>query len=165
MQLAPDVAQFLNERLFDVHMNVFERGRILEIARLDTRFNRQKLPFDRFEFLVRENSDVREHARVPDRAANILRVHAAVETNALAELLHLRVGRFGKDSAPRFGDFIRILCHIFVWTPTLTPAFLSLRFVVQSSSGATRKFSGKRAKHAPHESPTPNPTRSAREPG
>ena len=109
MQFSPDVAKFVGQRLFDVHVNVFKRRRKFELAALDSLFDRGQFAFDRFEFFAREEPDVGEHARVPDRAANILLVHSLVETDALAELFHSRVGRFSENSAPRLAGLVLIV--------------------------------------------------------
>ena len=101
MELAADVADPLDERPLDVHVDVFQLLAELELAGGDFVADLLEAGDDLVPLVVGQDAHLGEHVGVGDRAADIVGVQAAVEAHAFGELLDATVRRLVKYSAPR----------------------------------------------------------------
>ena len=101
VELAADVADAVDERPLDVHVDVFELLAEGEVAGGDFLADLLQAGDDLVPFVVGEDADLGEHVGVGDRAADVLGVEPAVEAHAFGELLDAAVRRLVKHTAPR----------------------------------------------------------------
>ncbi len=100
VQLAPHLAEPLDECPFDVHVNVFELDVELEAALLNFAADVAQGLLNSPAFVVGEQADVGQHLGMRDRGGDIVRIKAAIEAHTFSELLHAAVGRLLKNAAP-----------------------------------------------------------------
>ena len=102
MELAAHVAQFGDQRPFDVRVNVFESDGEFHLPRFDLRADLVERLDDLLGFAVVRRSDLREHPRMGLTAANILAIKPPVEADRLREGFDSRVRSALESSAPGF---------------------------------------------------------------
>ena len=100
VELAADVADPLDERPLDVHVDVFELVAELESAAGDLVVDLLEAGHDLVSLVVGQDADLGEHVGVGDRAADVLRIEPAIEAHAFGELLDTAVRRLVKHTAP-----------------------------------------------------------------
>ena len=105
MELPADVADPLDQRPLDVHVDVFELDRELEAALLDFLADLGQGLLNLAALVGGQQADLGEHLGVGDRAGDVLRIEPPVEAHALGELLDAAVGRLVEHPTPR------LLCH------------------------------------------------------
>ena len=88
------------EARLDIHMNIFQRPRKSERARLDLARDLVQTSGDCYCVLRADDPAGRKHRHMRLRAADVLRRKAVVETNGGVYLLHDRIGAAGEASAP-----------------------------------------------------------------
>ena len=92
MQLAANIAQAIDKRLFDVHVNVFKLGPEREFAGFDLASDCLQLLADLLAFTVGDQADFGQHLCVGDRSLNIVGIEAVVEADAFGETFDAAVG-------------------------------------------------------------------------
>ncbi len=108
VELAAHVADPLDQRPLDVHVNVFELLAEGEFAGGDLVENLFQAGHDLVPLVVGEDAHLGEHQGVGDRAADVVRVKPPIEGHALGELLDTAVRRLVKHTAPRLTGQSRI---------------------------------------------------------
>ena len=101
VELAADVADPLDQRPLDVHVDVFQLLAELEAAGGDFVADLLQAGDDLVALVVGQDADLGEHVGVGDRAADVVGVEPAVEAHAFGELLDAVVHRLVKYTAPR----------------------------------------------------------------
>ena len=101
MELAADVADPVDERPLDVHVDVFQVLAEVELAGGDFVADLLQAGDDLVPLVVGEDADLGEHVGVGDGAADVVGVEPAVEAHAFGELLDAAVGRLVKNTTPR----------------------------------------------------------------
>ena len=99
VQLAADIAQALDERLLDVHVDVFELGLERKFSRFDFFADGCQRFADLVALCVAEQADLGQHLGMGDRAGDVVRVEAMVEADAFGEAFDAAIGAVGKDAA------------------------------------------------------------------
>ena len=99
MQLAAHIAQALDQRLLDVHVDVFELGLERKFARFDLAADGFERCADLAALVDRDQADLGQHLGMGNRAGDVVRVEAVVEADALGEPLDAAVGLLRKDAA------------------------------------------------------------------
>ena len=82
----------VDQGLLNVHMDIFEAVLKDELPRGDPITNLTERLGDQLGFLGRQNPYGREHFRVRNRTANIVRVQSSVKAHTFGELLYPPVG-------------------------------------------------------------------------
>jgi hypothetical protein len=101
VELAADVADPIDQRPLNVHVDVFEILPEVEPASRDFVADLFQAGDDLVPLLVGQHADFGEHVGVGHGAADIVGVEAAVEAHAFGELLDTAVRRLIKDTTPR----------------------------------------------------------------
>ena len=101
VELAADVADAVDERPLDVHVDVFQFLAERECAGGDLVLDLLQAGDNLMSLVVGKDPDLGEHQSVGDRAADVVRVEPVVEGHALGELLDTAVRRLVKHTAPR----------------------------------------------------------------
>ena len=114
MELPADVADPLDERRLDVHVDVFAFEREREVPRLDLVANRGQPARDLPALVGGDQTDRGEHRRVGDRPPDVVLEEPTVKRDRLAELFDATVGPPVEPSPPRL-----------VGHPRITPSFKS----------------------------------------
>ena len=94
VQLAADVAEAVDQRPLDVHVDVFQLGLELEAALLNLLADRLQALLNLPAFVGGEQADLGQHLGMGDRGADVVRVEPPVEADAFGELLDAAVRRF-----------------------------------------------------------------------
>ena len=102
VQLAAHVADAVDQRPLDVHVDVFQFDAEREAALLDFLADLAQGLLNLQALVGRNQPDLGQHLGVGDRALDVLRIEPAVEAHAFGELLHATVGRLVEYPAPRF---------------------------------------------------------------
>ncbi len=92
MQLFAGDANALGESRFDIHVNIFEADRPVELALLNFGANGFQAISNLLVFVVTEYADRAQHFRVRERAVDIVMVEALVETDRGGEALDKLIG-------------------------------------------------------------------------
>ena len=87
MELLADITDALSQLLLDEHMDVLGVHIDAELARGDVLEDPQQLVTEGIGFLTLDDTLLREHLRVRDRAGDILLIHTAVKTDGAVELV------------------------------------------------------------------------------
>jgi hypothetical protein len=103
MQLAPYIARAGNERLLDVHVDVFELGPKRERSRLNFARNLVERRDDHLALVAGQQANLRKHLRMGFGAANIDPGQPAIKANRLSKPLDSRVCRLLESTPPSFG--------------------------------------------------------------
>ena len=88
MQLSPNISELINQFLFDVHVDIFERYRSGKFAVIDRLLNFQQRRFDAGSFVAGEYTHVSKHIGMSNGALNVVRIQTLVEAHAFGELLN-----------------------------------------------------------------------------
>ena len=99
MQLAAHVTDPLDNRLFDIHVHVFQLRPKLERAFLDLASDLPQFLDDLVRLILLDKSLGSQHLHVGHRADDIVRGQPPVKADALRESLDAAVGRLLKDAA------------------------------------------------------------------
>jgi hypothetical protein len=98
MQLPPHIAQALNQRLFNVHVNVFQLGPELKFPGLNLTANRLQRLADLLTFAVADQSNLRQHLGMRNRASDIVRIEPVIKADTLRKPLHTAIRATRKDA-------------------------------------------------------------------
>ena len=101
VELAADVADAVDQRPLDVHVDVFQLVAEREVAGGDLLADLLQAGDDLVPLVVGEDADLGQHVGVGDRAADVVGVEPAVEAHAFGELLDAAVRRLVEHTAPR----------------------------------------------------------------
>ncbi len=99
VQLAADIAQSIDECLFDVHMDIFEflpQGQVAAVQQLPDLAQRR---LNLLALVATQETHVGEHSSMGNRTGDVVGVQPVVETNALGERLDASIGRPLEDAA------------------------------------------------------------------
>jgi hypothetical protein len=91
VQLPADIAEAVDERLLDVHVNVFELHFEWEIAGFDLSANLLQPAANLFALGVADKSDLCQHVCMGNRPGYVVRVEPMIEADAFGELLDAAV--------------------------------------------------------------------------
>jgi hypothetical protein len=86
MKLSSGVPQRVDQRLLDVHVDVFELDPEWQFLSIKLAFDHPKLIDDFAKFLFGQHPLLAQHRRVRDRTTDIMPIKPMVKRNALAEL-------------------------------------------------------------------------------
>ena len=114
VQPAARLADRVGQTLLDVHVDVFERDRKVEVAALDVLQNVAQPRDDGIFIRFRDDAALGEHFRVRDAARDVFAVHTLVEGNRCLEIVDHLVRALGETTAPK------LFAHFF-------PAFSCMR--------------------------------------
>jgi hypothetical protein len=98
VQLTADIANSVNQRVFDVHVDVFELDAELKSTLLNFLAYLFEGLHNFLALIIGDKPHFGEHLRVGRGALNIVRIKAAIEAYAFAELGDARVGRLLKNT-------------------------------------------------------------------
>ena len=87
-----------DERLFDVHVDVFQLGLELEVAGFDLRFDLLECLANLVALVSRDQADFGQHQGMSNRALDIMGIEAVVEAHAFGEPLDAGVRPLGENS-------------------------------------------------------------------
>ena len=99
MQLAAGIAQPVDQRLFEVHVDVLQLDPLRDLAVGPLGFDLAKGVADLREFVAGDEVDGGQHLGVGDRPADVLARHPAVERDAFGETFQPPVGGVGEHAA------------------------------------------------------------------
>src|SRR5262249_3917109 len=102
VQLAADVAEFLDEGAFDVRVDVFEFDGEGEVAALDAAGDLVEGGDDLVRLVGGEEADLGEHVGEGRAGADVVAVEPAVETDRLGERLDAVISLAAEPAAPCF---------------------------------------------------------------
>jgi len=102
MQFATDIAKAVNQRCFDVHVNIFEIRTQLDLALLKVRADIVQGGDKLFRFIHADQSNFTEHLGMRHGASDILPPQAHIDGNGCGEGLDERMCCAGKAAAPSF---------------------------------------------------------------
>jgi hypothetical protein len=100
VQFLAGVADALDQACLDIHVYVFERRVPLEPVGIDLGFDFLEPLDDRLTLRCCQHADVGQHARMGDRAGDVVPVQTPVEIHRGRERLDKAVGGLRKTSAP-----------------------------------------------------------------
>ena len=103
VQLLAGLADQLDQPVLDVHVDVFEAGAPLEVAGIDLALDLPKSLLDPLGFGAGQHADVRQHAAMGDRAADVVAVKPLVEGHRGGEHLDELVGVFENAALKQLG--------------------------------------------------------------
>ena len=109
MQLAADIADPIDQRGFDVHVDVFALQDERECASFDLGPNFRQSSHNLLAFVIGDQTDVREHPGMGGRPNHVVLKEPTVKGDRFRELFDPTVGFFAKSAAPRL---IRHRAHL-----------------------------------------------------
>ena len=104
VEFATDIAQGFDERVLDVHVDIFEFDAERELASIEPGFDGLQFPLDGFEFVRGEQSLTAQHGGMRDRASDIVLVEPVIVGDALAETGQGIVHGIGEYAAAGWGS-------------------------------------------------------------
>jgi hypothetical protein len=102
MQFLAGLANALDQSRLDVHVDVLEGNRPGEVALIDVREDAFQAIDNPPAFRVTYDASMRQHARMGNRAGDVVPVEPVVEADRGGECLDEGIGRFGEATAPGF---------------------------------------------------------------
>lgn len=105
VEFATDIAQGFDERVLDVHVDIFEFDAERELASIEAGFDGLQFPLDGFEFVRGEQALTAQHRGMCDRASDIVFVEPMIVGDAFAETSQRIVHGIGEYAAAGWG------CH------------------------------------------------------
>ncbi len=101
VNLAADIAQAVDQRPLDVHVDVFELSAKLEVSLLNLVADLAECLHNLLALELGEQLHLGQHLSVGDRGADVLGKQPPVEAHALGELLDAGIGSFGEGRRPK----------------------------------------------------------------
>ena len=102
-EVSPDISGAFGQLTFDVHVDVFQFRRILEVAGGDVGLNIVQRRNDLISFVTADQADFSQHGRVRLRTADVDFCQPRVKADALSKFFNSRVCLLLKTTAPGFG--------------------------------------------------------------
>ena len=109
VQFSSHVAEPVDQRPLDVHVDVFQFGAEGESALLNFLADFLECLLNLAAFIERQQPDLGQHLGVCGRAVDVMRIQPPVEAHAFGELLDATVGRLLENSPPRFVGHTKLL--------------------------------------------------------
>jgi hypothetical protein len=107
VQLPPNVPQLLDQCRFNVHVHIFPLQNKRKFASFDTSLNFRQTQHNSLAFIVREETDPREHSYVRDRTLDVVPEEAAVKGDRFRKPFDTAI-RMGTEAAtPRLLSHLR----------------------------------------------------------
>jgi hypothetical protein len=110
MKFSTYIAEPIDQRLFDVHVDVFQLDAHLKATVVELSPYLLQCSLDLLLLVRRDEANRRQHPRMGDRALDVLTVKAVIEADALGELLNPAVGSDTEDAGPRWSCQAVPLC-------------------------------------------------------
>ena len=101
MQFPPHVAQLLDQRRLDVHVDIFTLQDERKSPRFDLSPDFQQASLNLLAFIDGQQSDLLEHPRMGDRTPDVLLEEPAIEGDRFGERLDAAIGFLGESATPR----------------------------------------------------------------
>ena len=98
VEFAADVPQAINQRLLDIHVNIFQRWLPGELTGIDFGQDFIEAVDDLFRLLRLDQPLLAKHSRVNLRCTNVLSIHLRIEGNAFGKRLNALIDALVKGS-------------------------------------------------------------------
>ncbi|MMZ62488.1 hypothetical protein D1872_246980 [compost metagenome] len=109
MQLASDRADLVDQLLLDVHMNVFVRNGILQLASTDFVQDGMEAVLDFVHIVRRKDAAFSQHRHVRETSLHVLLRQRLVKSDRSGIFLHQTVRLLRKTSTPQLAHLIHSL--------------------------------------------------------
>src|SRR6185436_5327921 len=107
---------------FDVHVDVFQLDRELELALLNLLADILQGLHNLLALVLGQQPNFSEHLGMSDRTLDVVRIKAAIEADALGKPLHATVSRLVEHATPRFFGHSHLAIRVFR-TPKTTATY------------------------------------------
>ncbi|MNN44409.1 hypothetical protein D3C81_1586990 [compost metagenome] len=106
VQLAANGTDFLDQILFNIHMNIFIRYGEFNLACPNLIQHLVQPGLDDFDILLRQNTAFAQHRHMGQTALHILFGQRLIKADGCRIFLHQLVCSFGKPSAPKLAHLL-----------------------------------------------------------
>jgi hypothetical protein len=101
MELSTNIPKGIDQRLLNMHVDVFEFDLKRQFFAIDQALDSNQFGFDLCELILGENPLLGQHLCVGNRSANVVPIESMVERNTLAELSQRLIHVTGENTAAR----------------------------------------------------------------